>query len=155
MLFIPSCMFSHPKPWNLIKTMILLARTPILPFSLYCISLLMKKDTSFCEGCFLLCAGFRLVWDFLTWPRLFSFPPLSPKTLCRSSNCLDLINKGRFTMPFLTLPYRKVYSESCCSCHLFQKHLEAELFIWSSAGEKTHSETKWKWPKQCQVNRES
>lgn len=59
-------------------------------------------------------------------------------------------------MPFLTLPYRKVHSETCCSCHPFQENSEAELFIWSSAGEKTHfeTETKLKWPKQCQVNRE-
>lgn len=48
-----------------------------------------------------------------------------------SLNCLDLENKGRFTMPFLTIPYRKVHSQMCYSCHLFPESLKVELFIWS------------------------
>lgn len=101
---------------------------PILSLSHYGISLLRTEERDqFLCGVFLLWVCF--VFFYLTKIiRIFSSLTLFVKT---SLNCLDLENKGRFMMPFLTVPYRKVHSQTCCSCHLFQENLKVELFIWS------------------------
>lgn len=92
-----NCIFFHPKPWILIKSVLFSIRTPIL--SSLCISLLWieKKTTRKVCHSFCFVVFFHLLLMFIK-PDQDMLLPL---------NWNILRNKGRFIMPSLTFPYRK------------------------------------------------
>jgi len=98
-----NCIFFHPKPWILIKSVLFSIRTPIL--SSLCISLLWieKKTTRKVCHSFCFVVFFHLLLLFIK-PDQDTLLPL---------NCNILRNKGRFIMPSLTFPYRKWGMDSC------------------------------------------
>lgn len=113
---------------------------PFFPFPLMASVYLELKKYHFAGGgwgggVFLVLVGFRFGLVMVCFSFYLTNILLISSSLTlfeeMSFNYLDPENNSRFTCPSLTLPYRKIHSQICCSCHLFQENLKVELFIFS------------------------